>query len=60
VWDLIIAHLVIILRPSFGPLKPGCDRVGVRTEYVEDKVYVAIDRPRELQVIECKEMAMGH
>jgi hypothetical protein len=25
VWDLILAHLVIISRPSIGPLKPGCD-----------------------------------
>jgi hypothetical protein len=25
VWDLILAHLVDILCPGFGPLKPGCD-----------------------------------
>jgi hypothetical protein len=25
VWDLILAHLVLISRSSFGPLKPGCD-----------------------------------
>jgi hypothetical protein len=25
VWDLVPAHLVIISRPGFGPLKPGCD-----------------------------------
>jgi hypothetical protein len=25
VWDLVRAHLVIISRPGFGPLKPGCD-----------------------------------
>jgi hypothetical protein len=28
VWDLVSAHLVIILRPGFGPLKPGCDIPG--------------------------------
>jgi hypothetical protein len=26
VWDLVPAHLVFISRPSFGPLKPECDR----------------------------------
>jgi hypothetical protein len=26
----ILAHLVIILCPGFGPLKPGCDRSGIR------------------------------
>jgi hypothetical protein len=30
VWDLIPAHLVIISRPDFGPLKPRCDRSGMR------------------------------
>jgi hypothetical protein len=25
VQDLILAHLVIISRPGFGPLKSGCD-----------------------------------
>jgi hypothetical protein len=25
VWDLVPAHLVIISRLGFGPLKPGCD-----------------------------------
>jgi hypothetical protein len=29
-WDLILAHLVVISRPGFGPLKPGCDRSGIR------------------------------
>jgi hypothetical protein len=28
--DLILAHLVIISRLGFGPLKPGCDRSGIR------------------------------
>jgi hypothetical protein len=26
VWDLVLAHLVFISRPGFGPLKPGCDK----------------------------------
>jgi hypothetical protein len=26
VWDLVPAHLVIISRPGFGPVKPGCDK----------------------------------
>jgi hypothetical protein len=30
VWDLVPAHLVFISRPGFGPLKPGCDRSGIR------------------------------
>jgi hypothetical protein len=30
VWDLVPAQLVIISRPGFGPLKPGCDRSGIR------------------------------
>jgi hypothetical protein len=29
-WDLIPAHLVIISRSGFGPLKLGCDRSGIR------------------------------
>jgi hypothetical protein len=28
VWDLVPAHLVIISRSGFGPLKPGCDSSG--------------------------------
>jgi hypothetical protein len=30
VWDLILAHLVIISRQGFGPLKSGFDRSGIR------------------------------
>jgi hypothetical protein len=30
VWDLVLAHLVIISRLGFGPLKPECDRSGIR------------------------------
>jgi hypothetical protein len=30
VWDLILAHLVIISRTGFGPLKSVCDRSGIR------------------------------
>jgi hypothetical protein len=32
VWDLILAHLVIISRPGFGPIKSGCDRSGIRAD----------------------------
>jgi hypothetical protein len=35
----LLAHLVFILRPGFGPLKPGCDMLGAsdRLEYHETK-----------------------
>jgi hypothetical protein len=31
VWDLILAHLVIISCPGFGPLKFGCDSILLRS-----------------------------
>jgi hypothetical protein len=30
VWGLVLVHLVIISWPGFGPLKPGCDRSGIK------------------------------
>jgi hypothetical protein len=34
VWDLILAHLVIITRPGLVPLEPGCDKI-----YVDDIIF---------------------